>query len=360
MSKRDFYEVLGVSKTADKKEIKKAYRNLVKEYHPDKNKDSGAEEKFKEAQEAYDVLGDEQKRKAYDQFGHAGTEGFGGFGGNGGYSQGGYEDVGDIFSQFFSGSGFGGFDFGGHSQYQARNSQGRSIEVTLRISFEEAVFGVEKEITYKRHITCNDCTGNGSKNGTSKRTCTQCNGQGIVRQIQRTILGSFQTEVVCPLCHGNREIIDEECPKCSGNGYIENNDTFNIKIPQGIPDGVTLKFKNRGDAGKRGGQTGDLFVVIEVDANDELERRGDDIYSEKTIDVVTATLGGDIKVVSVHGELMMKIPSGTQPGKVFKLTGKAGPKFRGGGNGDQYVKINIEIPTKLDGRQKQLWEQLRG
>jgi molecular chaperone DnaJ len=363
MEKKDYYDTLGVSKTATVKEIKKAYRELVKTYHPDKNKEEGAEGKFKQIQEAYEILSDEQKRKAYDQFGHAGTQGFGGFGqgGTSYYTQD-FGDLGDIFEQFFGNFG-ANTDFGSSPFSRARSrtskTRGNDIEANIRLEFLEAVFGVEKVINYRRKIKCNDCNATGAKNGISKRACPQCQGSGVVRQIQNTFIGRIQTQSVCPSCKGNGEIIDEKCPTCNANGYNEKVDEFKIKIPEGIPDQVTLRFQQKGDAGANGGEYGDLYVRIEVKPHDELERRGNDIYTEKTIDVVTATLGGELKINTVHGEVTMKIPQGTQPGKIFKLSNKGAPRFKQGGNADQYVKINIEIPTRLNSEQTKIWEQLR-
>lgn len=360
MSKRDYYDVLGVNKSADKTEIKKAYRQLAKQYHPDKNKASDAESKFKEVQEAYDVLGDSEKRKAYDQFGHAGTQGFNGFGGfgsgNGYAGSADFEDIGDLFGQFFGG-GFGGF---GSRQQQKRGVQrGRDLEVTIKLSFENAVFGTEETITYSHRVPCNDCKSTGAKNGDKFESCTQCGGSGVVRQIQNTFLGQISTQSICPTCNGEGQIIKEYCDKCNGKGYKEKTDDFKIKIPEGIPDGVTLKFQGQGDSAPKGGVSGDLYVNIEVKPHTELERRGDDIYLEKEIDVITATLGGEIDITSVNGNLRLKVPAGTQPGKVFKLSGKGGPKFRGKGNGDQYVKVRVYIPEKLSREERKLWEQLK-
>lgn len=366
MNKKDYYEVLGVTKGADKKEIKKAYRKLAKEFHPDRNKASDAEEKFKEVQEAYEVLSDEDKRKAYDQFGHAGTQGFGGAGGFGGFGGGGfqgnvdYQDINDIFSQFF-GQGVD-FGFGGFGRREAqRNGQtrGNDIEGTITITFNDAIFGTEKTFTYRRKSTCDKCNGNGAKNGTSIKSCSKCGGKGYVNHIQSTFLGSIQTQVVCPECGGDGQVVQETCEKCNGKGNIETDEDFKIKIPHGIPDGVTLRFKGRGQAGNKGGPAGDLFINIEVEAHEVFERRGDDIYMEKEIDVVTATLGGEIEIPTVEEKVKLKIPQGTQSHKVFKLTGKGAPKFRGSGNGDQYIKVIVKIPEKLTREQKQLWEELK-
>ncbi len=366
MQKKDYYEVLGVSKGADKKEVKKAYRKLAKEFHPDRNKASDAEEKFKEVQEAYEVLSDEDKRKAYDQYGHAGTQGFGGAGGFGGYGSGGfqgnvdYQDINDIFSQFFGqGVDFGFGGFGRRESQRNGQTRGNDIEGTIGISFNDAIFGTEKTFTYRRRANCNACGGNGAKNGTSIKSCAKCSGKGYVNHIQATFLGSIQTQAVCPECNGAGEVIKEVCEKCSGKGNIETDEDFKINIPHGIPDGVTLRFKGRGHAGNKGGPAGDLFINIEVETHEEFERRGDDIYMEKEIDVVIATLGGEIEIPTVKEIVKLKIPEGTQSHKVFKLTGKGAPKFRGSGNGDQYIKIIVKIPEKLSNEQKDLWKKLR-
>ncbi|HEX9805004.1 MAG TPA: molecular chaperone DnaJ [Candidatus Dojkabacteria bacterium] len=364
MEKRDYYDVLGISKGASETEIKKAYRKLAKEYHPDKNKSADAEVKFKEVQDAYDVLSDKQKRSAYDQYGHAGTSGFsgGGFGG-GGYSSAGFEDmfggsggINDIFEQFF-GSGFGGFSSGRRESTGA--VRGADIEANISISFEEAVFGVEKIIKYKRKSTCPDCEGSGAKKGSKKSTCPECKGSGQVTRVQQTFLGTIQTRNTCPSCHGDGEIIDKPCPTCKKEGRIEKQEEFQIKIPPGIPDGVTLRFKNRGNAGTRGGSFGDLYLNIEVRASENFERRGDDIYIDREIDVITAVLGGEIEVLTVHGKVNLKIPKGTQHGKIFKLSGKGGPIFnQKDKNGDQYVRIDIKVPEKLSREQETLWKEL--
>lgn len=363
MEKRDYYEVLGVSKQASKQEIKKAYRKLVKEYHPDKNKSPDAEGKFKEVQEAYDILNDDQKRKAYDQFGHAGTEGFGSQGGGTYNYSGNYEDLSDILNQFFGGFGdFGGFSgFGSPYRRSSRttSSRGSDIEVTLNIDFLEAVFGSEKNIRYTKNTSCKSCKGTGAKNGTSKKTCETCKGQGVISHIQNTFIGQIRTQSICPTCHGTRETIDEFCEECGGKGILKTSEDFKIKIPPGIPDGVILRFKDKGNSGKNGGVAGDLYINIEVTPHEIFERRGDDIYMEQEIDAITAILGDTIKVPTVQGEIDMKIPEGTQPNKVFKLSGRGGIRFKNGGNGDQYVKIIIKIPKNLNRKQKQKLEEFR-
>ncbi|MCA9382866.1 molecular chaperone DnaJ [Candidatus Dojkabacteria bacterium] len=363
MDKRDYYDVLGINKGATKKEIKSAYRKLAKEYHPDRNKAEDAEAKFKEVQEAYEVLYDDQKRTAYDKYGHAGTQGFGGGFGGGGFEGGfGGFDVGnieDIFEQFFGGSaGFGGFNgFGGSRSGGPR--RGQDIATRIQIEFNDAVFGTEKEIHYHRRMTCDDCNGSGAKDDSSVKECSNCKGAGRVTSVQRTILGNIQTVVACPTCKGKGKEITEKCSACSGETVLEKEDTFTIKIPQGIPDGVTIKFGDRGHAGLDGGGYGDLYVEIEVQPHEKLERRGNDIYTEIEIDVVTAVLGDKVTVPTVNGDDKVEIPAGTQSEAVIKMDGKGGPNFKDKGNGDQYVKVIVKIPEKLSKEQKQLWEQLK-
>jgi len=362
--KRDYYQVLGVSKSASKDEIKKSYRSLAKQYHPDKNKSNDAESKFKEIQESYDVLSDESKRKAYDQYGFAGTQAFSG-GGGGGYTDfgssfggdtSGFEDIlGNFFGNSFSGFGNGNGRGGGSRV----SNRGEDLEYSLQIEFNEAIFGLEKELQYNRLIKCDLCNGSGAKNG-AKKTCPTCGGKGQVVQVQNTLLGRMQVVTTCPTCLGEGEIITEKCPKCKGTGTLSIKDKFTIKIPAGIPDGVTLRFKEKGNAGKNGGGYGDLLITIEVKADKNLERKGDDIYMSKEIDVVTAVLGGEVEIPTVHGLVIMKIPAGTQSNKVLRLKEKGGPKFRSNGsNADQYVKIIVNIPVKLSKQEKEIWESLK-
>jgi molecular chaperone DnaJ len=363
--KKDYYEALGLSKGASKEEIKKAYRKLAKTYHPDKNKDSGAETRFKEVQEAYDILSDEQKRAAYDQYGFAGTQAFGGSGGgfNGSYGGADMGDLEDVLGNLFGGS-LGGFSFGGRDFFgrqaptRSGSRRGSDMEFVLQIEFMEAIFGVEKEIEYDRLVKCEVCNGSGSKDG-KRKECSTCKGRGQVVSVRNTFFGTMQVASPCPSCGGSWEIIAEKCSNCQGKGNVKKRDTFRIKVPAGIPDGVTLRFVGRGNAGEQGGDYGDLFITIEAKSNNELERRGDDIYSNINVDVVTAVLGGDVRVPTVHGDVMMKIPAGTQSEKVLRLKDKGGPKFKGNGNGDQYVKVIVDIPTKLSGKEKGIWEELK-
>lgn len=358
MAKRDYYEVLGVGKDASDKDVKKAYRKLAKQYHPDRNKEDGAEEKFKEAQEAYEVLSDKQKRDAYDQYGFAGTQAFGGSGAGGFAGQGfdfgdldGLGDLGDLFGSFFGGN------FGGSST-NPRQSRGTDLQLTLQIDFLESVFGVTEKVKYDRQKTCSVCDGKGAEAG-NFQTCSTCGGRGKVAQVRSTMFGQVQTVTTCPSCSGTGQEITKACGNCGGEGREKVTEEFEIKVPAGIPDGSTLRFQGRGNAPRLGGIPGDLYVAIEVNPHESLEKRGDDIYLDQEIEVTDAVLGSDIEIPTVHGELKVKVPAGTQPGKVLKLSGKGGPKFRGDGNGDQYVRLQVKIPTKLSRDEKALWEKLK-
>lgn len=362
MAKRDYYEVLGVSKSASKDEIKKAYRKLAKEFHPDKNKDKSAEARFHEAQEAYDVLSDEKKRAGYDQYGFAGTQNMGGMGGQGfgGQNFGGFQsDFGgfdDLLGNFF-GEGFG-FSQTANGRRRSRDKRGSDLEYRMTMEFNEAVFGEEKDLEYRRKVRCQACSGSGSKSG-KKKTCQTCSGSGQVKQVQRTVFGSMQVVAECQTCGGLGEIIEDKCDVCRGTGVENKLESFKIKIPAGIPDGVTLKYEGKGNAGENGGAIGDLYITVSVKEHKVLKRKGDDIFMDLEVDPVTAVLGGEVEVTTVHGEVMMDIPEGTQPEKVLRLKDKGGPKFRGTGNGDQFVTIKVKIPTKLSKDQKKLWEQLK-
>lgn len=361
MNKRDYYEVLGVDRNASKEEIKKAYRKKAKEYHPDRNKAADAEEKFKEVQEAYEVLSDQQKRAAYDQYGHAGTSGFqGGFEGFEGFSNmgdfsnfdfGGFSDIGSIFDTFF----------GGESRRSSRRRQkkGRDIQINLEISFEEAIFGTEKKISYKRITFCESCKGTGAKSASSRVKCNYCNGTGSITRVSQTFLGSIQTRTICPSCHGEGEVIREKCEKCNGAKYVEKVEELNLKIPQGTPDGLVLRFREKGNAGENGGSFGDLYIQFDVKPHHIFERRGNDIYIEQDIDVVTAVLGGEVSVPTIQGDVTLKIKAGTQPGTILRLSGKGAPNIRGGKNGDQFIKINVVIPKSLSREEKKIWSEIQ-
>lgn len=362
MSKRDYYEILGISKDAKKEDIKKAYRKLVKKLHPDVNKEAGSEEKFKEVQEAYEVLSDESKRKAYDQYGHAGTQGFSPGGGNGfnGYSTYGDApfDMGDIFNTFFGG---GGGDFGfnfGRSGSRKRSNLGEDLRYRIRLSFEEAMHGGEYEIKVKRNVRCSNCQGSGSENG-ERKTCDVCNGTGRERRVQNSFLGQIAVMAECSKCNGMGSIPEKVCSKCSGTGIETQEEKVKIRVPAGVYDGMILRFREGGNAGEAGGEYGDLYVEIEVEPSVEFERRGNDLYSIEEIPVHIAVLGGNIQVSTVDGSVKLKIPKGTQPGTVFRIKGEGAPVLaKEGSKGDLYVRVDVKIPEKISRKEKELWEEL--
>lgn len=343
MNNTEFYDRLGVSKDASQDEIKKAYRKMSKKYHPDINKEPGAEEKYKEVQEAYETLGDEQKRAAYDQYGAAGSNG--GFGGgtggfdgfNGGAGFGGFED---IFSSFFGG--------GGATRNPNAPRQGDDLQYRVDLTFEEAVFGVEKEVSYNREATCETCSGTGAKPGTSPVTCSRCHGQGVINVDTQTPLGMMRRQVTCDVCHGTGKEIKDPCPTCHGSGHEKKSHKVSVKIPAGVETGQQIRLQGQGEAGFNGGPYGDLFVIIKVLPSKEFERDGSTIYYSMNISFVQAALGDTVEVPTVHGKVELTIPAGTQTGKTFRLRGKGAPKLRGGGQGDQHVTVNIVTPTKLN------------
>lgn len=359
MEKRDYYEILGIDKKASASEIKKAYRNLVKKYHPDVNKESDAEDKFKEIQEAYEILSDDSKRSAYDQYGHAGTAGFNP-GSSGGYSDfgGAPFDMGDIFNTFFGGSGGGfGFDFGG--QRGPRQDIGSDIRYRIRLSFDEAMRGGDFKIKVRRDERCEKCEGTGSKSG-KKKECSVCKGTGQQQQVRNTIFGQMAMMGSCQNCGGTGEIVEEPCTKCGGTGINSVEESFSIKVPAGAYDGMVLRFRGGGNAGRNGGVVGDLYIEIEVETSTIFERRGNDIYSEISIPVYTAVLGDTIPVKTIYEDVKLKIPKGTQPGTIFRLRSKGAPVLNSDkSRGDHYVRVNIDIPTKLSKDEKETWESLR-
>ncbi len=353
MSKRDYYEVLGVSKTATQDELKKAYRKLARKYHPDLNKDNEeAAEKFKECNEAYSVLSDDQKRAQYDQFGHAAFEnggmggggGFGGAGGFGGFGGSGMEDIFDMF--------FGGQGGRGGSRAKSGPQRGADLRFDLEISFEEAAFGLEKEINLYRDETCDHCHGNGAEPGSKVETCPECNGSGYVRFTQNTMFGQMVNERPCSRCKGEGKIISEPCKECRGKGTVKRNKKLKVKIPAGVDNGSRLRVSGEGEAGAKGGPSGDLYVYLYVKPHKFFERDGTTVLCEVPINIVQATLGADIKVPTLDGQVTMKVPEGTQPGKVLRIKGKGIPSLRGGGRGDQLVRIKVVVPTKLSDKQK--------
>lgn len=362
MDKRDYYEILGVKKDVSKEELKKAYRKLVKKYHPDVNKETDSEEKFKEVQEAYETLSDDTKRAAYDQYGHAGTAGFDpGTAGEYGFQGGTPFDMGDIFSTFFGGSDFTrgfGFDFG-QGEYVPRENVGADIRYKVRVTFQEAMKGGEFKIKINRDVKCDKCDGTGSKDGKTKE-CPICNGTGQERQVRNTILGQVAVMSTCSNCGGTGKVVETPCDECNGSGIKSKEESVTIKIPAGAYDGMTLRFRGGGNAGRTGGSVGDLYIEIEVEASDKFERRGNDIYSQEKVPVYLAVLGGSTKVKTIDGDVNLKIPKGTQSGTIFKLRKEGCPVIgREGERGDHYVRVNVDIPRRLDRKEKKLWEELK-
>ncbi|MBE4908036.1 molecular chaperone DnaJ [Bacillus luteolus] len=345
MSKRDYYEVLGVSKSASKDEIKKAYRKLSKQYHPDINKAEDAAEKFKEVKEAYEVLSDDQKRSHYDQFGHTDpNQGFGGFGGGGDFGGGfGFED---IFSSIFGG--------GGRRRDPNAPRQGADLQYTMTLKFEDAVFGKETDIEIPREETCDTCDGSGAKPGTKASTCSHCNGSGQLNVEQNTPFGRIVNRRVCNHCNGTGKSIPHKCSTCSGTGKVKKRKKIHVKIPAGVDDGQQLRVAGQGEPGVNGGPPGDLYVVFQVRGHEFFERDGDDIYCEMPLTFAQAALGDEVEVPTLHGKVKLKIPAGTQTGTKFRLRGKGVQNVRGYGQGDQHIQIRVITPTKLTEKQKQL------
>ncbi len=349
-TKRDFYEVMGLNKGASDDEIKKAFRKLAKKYHPDLNPgDKQAEQKFKEVNEAYEVLSDKEKRARYDQFGHAGVDPSYGAGPTGGNPFGEDIDLGDIFSSFFG----GGFSSRRQSNPNAPR-RGSDTETTVNISFEEAAKGCKKNVSYRVIEKCPDCNGSGAAAGTSSSTCPVCNGTGQTRVTQRTPFGVVQTARTCDKCHGSGKIIKNPCKKCSGSGRMQTTKKVEINIPAGIDDGQILKVSNHGNAGTNGGPYGDLHVYINVRPHPIFERRGFDVWCEIPITFVQAALGDEITVPTLDGKVSYNIHEGTQPGDIFKLRGKGIEHLGSRGRGDQFVKVSIEVPKNLSHKQKDL------
>lgn len=353
--KRDYYEILGVSKGATDTELKKAYRTIAKKYHPDLNpNDKEAESKFKEANEAYEILSDPQKRQQYDQFGHSAFEN-GGAGG--GYGAGGYQDFGgfsDIFESFFGGAGGG---FGGSSSRRNGPQKGRDLEKTVILSFKEAAFGVKKEISILKNEKCTECNGSGAKSGTHPETCQNCHGTGEIKQVQRTPFGNFQSSATCNKCGGTGKIIKEPCKKCSGSGFERKTKKLEINIPKGIDDGQTMTIRGEGEPGKNGGPNGDLYLNIRITKDKLFSRKEYDVYIDLPLTFVEATLGAKVIVPTIDEKIELTIPEGTQYGAKFVLKGKGIPYLRGNGRGNQYVIVKIEIPKKLTSKQKDLLKQ---
>lgn len=358
MAKRDYYEVLGVSKTATADELKKAYRKKALQYHPDKNPgDKEAEEKFKEAAEAYDVLNDANKRARYDQFGHSmgGNAGSGGYGGGFG---GGGMSMDDIFSHFgdiFGGGGFGGFGGGRESR---RVRKGSDVRGNVKVTLKDIAHGVEKKIKMTRKVSCSHCSGTGAKDGTALRTCQTCHGSGVVTKVQQTIFGMSQATVTCGTCGGDGKIITERCNYCHGEGVLSKEEVVSIKIPAGVADGMTLSMKGQGNAIRGNGINGDLLIVINEEKDADLRRDENDLIYNLMLDIPTALLGGKVEVPTVDGRVRLTIEAGTQPGKVLRLRGKGLPSHNRYGTGDLLVNIMVYIPENITAEEKKVIEKL--
>jgi molecular chaperone DnaJ len=358
MSKRDYYEVLGVSKSASKTELKKAYRKLALKYHPDRNPDDKtAEDKFKEAAEAYEILNDEQKKARYDQFGHAGLDG-------GGFSGGGMS-MDDIFSQFgdiFEGSGFGGFEsfFGGGQRGRRRGmgTPGSNVRIKIKLSLEEIAEGIEKKVKIKKKVSCKPCGGNGAESGSGYNTCPQCNGAGRVRKVQSTFLGHMQTVSDCHYCQGSGKVVISNCKSCGGAGRLDGEEMISIKIPAGVSEGMQLSLNGKGHAGEKGGDSGALLIVIEEIPHESLERDGSNVFYELNINFADAVLGTALEVPTLSGKARINIPKGTQSGKIFRLKQKGLPSLEGY-KGDQLIHIKVWTPQNITHEEKKTLEHFR-
>lgn len=344
-NKRDYYEVLGVGKDASAEDIKKSYRKLARQYHPDVNKADDAEAKFKEVKEAYDVLSDDSKRATYDRYGHVDpNQGFGG--GAGGADFGGF---GDIFDMFFGG--------GGGRRDPNAPQRGNDLQYTMTIEFKEAVFGKEAEITIPRTESCDTCHGSGAKPGTKPETCSTCRGTGQQEVVQNTPFGRMVNRRACTSCSGTGRIIREKCGTCHGAGKVKKQRRIKVNIPAGVDDGAQIRMSGEGEGGLRGGPSGDLYIVLRVKSHEFFDREGDDIYCEVPLTFVQAALGDEIEIPTLTEKVKLKIPAGTQTGTYFRLKGKGVPKLRGYGTGDQHVKVTIVTPTSLTDEQKELLRQ---
>lgn len=364
MEKRDYYEVLGVDKKASADEIKKAYRKKAIQYHPDKNPgDKEAEEKFKEAAEAYDVLSNPEKRARYDQFGHAGVSGAAGNGGPfGGFSGGmSMDDIFSMFGDIFGGhggfgGGFGGF--GGDGGAQQRRYRGSDLRVKVKLNLKEISTGVEKKFKLKKYVPCSHCHGTGAEGNSGTETCPTCNGSGTVIRKQQTILGTMQTRSTCPTCGGEGKIIKNKCKECGGEGIVYGEEVVTVKIPAGVAEGMQLSMSGKGNAGKHNGIPGDLLILIEEEADKELIRDENDLIYNLLLSFPTAALGGTVEIPTIDGKVKVKIESGTQPGKVLRLRGKGLPSVNGYGTGDLLVNISVYVPETLSKDEKKQLEEM--
>ncbi len=356
MSKRDYYEILGVSKGASEDEIKKAYRKLAIKYHPDKNPDDkAAEEKFKEAAEAYEVLSDSEKRQRYNQFGHAGVSGSAGAGGYGGGM-----NMDDIFSQFgdIFGGAFGGFGGGSGRSGGRRVNRGSNLRVKVKLTLQDIAHGVEKKIKVNKHVACKTCHGSGAKSG-NYDSCRTCNGSGVITRVQQTILGAMQTQTTCNVCHGEGKIIRDKCTTCHGDGIVREEEVITINIPAGVAEGMQLSMNGKGNAAQRGGINGDLLIVIEEEEHPQLKREGNHVIYNLGVSFPDAALGSTVEIPTIDAKVKIKIDPGTQSGKVLRLKGKGLPDVNSYGKGDMLVEISVYTPTALTAEEKKLLEQLK-
>ena len=355
MAKRDYYEVLGVEKGAGESAIKKAYRKIAMQFHPDKNPgNKEAEEKFKEAAEAYEVLSDGDKRARYDRFGHAGVSGNGGFSGGGMTME-------DIFSQFgdiFSDSPFESF-FGGARQRRGTGQRGSNLRIKVTLNLQEIADGVTKKIKVKKRVSCGTCKGSGAKDSGSVKTCGTCGGAGYVRQVRSTFLGQMQTTTACPNCQGSGQMITDKCTTCKGEGRTLGEETIEIEIPAGVEDGMQLSMRGKGNAGTKGGPPGDLLINIVEKPHPHLHRDGRNLIHDLYLNFADAALGTSVEVPTISSKVKIKIPSGTQSGKIFRLKGKGLPSVQSYGKGDQLIHVNIWTPKKLNDQEKKTLEKLR-
>ena len=357
MSKKDYYEVLGVSRSATQEEIKKAYRQKALKYHPDKNPDNKeAEAKFKEAAEAYGILSDPQKKQRYDQFGHSAFSG----GSSNGFPGGGmtiediFENFGDIFGGF---AGFGGF--GSTHRGRPHVNKGANLRVKVKLNLEEIAKGAEKKIKVNKYVSCNDCNGTGAKNASSYNTCSSCNGHGQVTRVTNTFLGAMQTTTTCPSCNGEGRIISHKCNTCYGEGIVSAEDTISFTIPPGIAEGMQLKVSGKGNAARRGGVNGDLLVLITEEKHPDLTRDGNDLLYNLYLSVPDAITGTTVNIPTIDSKVKIKIDPGTQPGKILRLRGKGLPDVNGYGKGDLLVAITVWIPKNLNREEQKLFEKLK-
>ena len=361
MSKRDYYEVLGVGKTASNDEIKKAYRKVAMQFHPDRNPgDKSAEEKFKEAAEAYEVLSDTDKKSQYDRYGHAGVSGNGrgGFGGGSMNMDDIFSQFGDIFGEDLFGGFFGGQQRGGRGGQRNRGVRGSNLRVKLKLNYEEIAKGVTKNIKVRKYVVCNTCGGNGAKDKGSVQSCNTCGGSGQVRKVQNTFLGQMQTVTTCPTCNGEGATITAKCGNCKGEGRVYDEETVSIDIPAGVQEGMQLNISGRGNAGERGGSPGDLVILVEEESHKDLHREGLNVAFELHLSFTDAVFGTQVEVPTIDGRAKIKIPAGTQSGKIFRLKGKGFPAVNSYEKGDQLIHVNIWTPQHVNAEEKTMLEKL--